>query len=111
MRFESSASCRSKYKLVNASATISCLSCGRRLNALHASTTNKILPHTENPPKGIIGDFIKGGGELIKALTDAGVAIWREFRDASEVRRKEIRQELEALRWSQFSTTGGKPPA
>src|SRR5215472_10624145 len=39
MRLESSLSCRSKYKLVNASATISCLSCGRRLNALHASTT------------------------------------------------------------------------
>ena len=39
IRFESSASCRSKYKFVNASATISFLSSGRKLNALHASMT------------------------------------------------------------------------
>jgi hypothetical protein len=76
--------------------------------AFTSFVTDMILPHTDNPPKGI-GDFIKGGGELIKALTDAGIAIWREFRSAGQARRTEIRQELELLRWPQFSTVGGKP--
>jgi hypothetical protein len=77
--------------------------------AFTSFVTETILPHTDNPPKGIVGDFIKGGGELIKALTDAGIAIWREFRSAGEMRRKEIRQELESYKWPQFSAGGGKP--
>jgi hypothetical protein len=76
--------------------------------AFTSFVTDTILPHTDNPPKGL-GDFIKGGGELIKVLTDAGIAIWREFRSAGEARRKEIRQELETLRWPQFSAGSGKP--
>lgn len=76
--------------------------------AFTSFVTETILPHTDNPPKGIVGDFIKGGGELIKALTDAGIAIWREFRSAGETRRKEMRQELEALKWPEFSAAGGK---
>jgi uncharacterized caspase-like protein len=54
------------------------------------------------------GDFIKGGGDLIKALADAGIAIWREFRSSGEARRKEIMQELESLRWPQFTVPSGK---
>ena len=77
--------------------------------AFTSFVTETILPHTDNPPKGIVGDFIKGGGELIKALTDAGIAIWREFRSAGEARRSEIRQELESLKWPQFSAGAGKP--
>jgi hypothetical protein len=77
--------------------------------AFTSFVTETILPHTDNPPKGVVGDFISGGGELIKALTDAGIAIWREFRSAGEARRKEIRQELESLKWPQFSAGGGKP--
>jgi len=76
--------------------------------AFTSFVTDTILPHTGNPPKGI-GDFIKGGGDLIKALTDAGIAIWREFRSAGEARRTEIKQELESLRWPQFSAASGKP--
>jgi hypothetical protein len=45
---------------------------------------------------------------LIKALTDAGIAIWREYRSGDEARRKEIKQELESLRWPQFTAPGGK---
>jgi hypothetical protein len=76
--------------------------------AFTSFVTDTILPHTDNPPKGI-GDFIKGGGDLIKALTEAGIAIWREFRSAGEARRTEIKLELETLRWPQFSAGSNKP--
>jgi hypothetical protein len=45
------------------------------------------------------GDFIKGGTYLIKVLADASLAIWHEYRNGSEDRRKEIWQLLESLRW------------
>ena len=70
--------------------------------------TDTLVPHTEGAQKGIAGDFIKGGGDLIKALTDAGIAIWREFRSSGEARRKEIMQELESLRWPQFTAPSSK---
>jgi len=76
--------------------------------AFTSFVTDTILPHSENPPKGIVGDFIKGSGDLIRVLTDAGIAIWREFRSSNEARRSEIKQELESLRWPQFSAAAGK---
>lgn len=76
--------------------------------AFTSFVTDTLVPHTEGAQKGIAGDFIKGGGDLIKALTDAGIAIWREFRSGGEARRKEIMQELESLRWPQFTAPGGK---
>jgi hypothetical protein len=76
--------------------------------AFTSFVTDTLVPHTEGAQKGIVGDFIRGGGDLIKALTDAGIAIWREFRSGGEARRKEIKQELESLRWPQFTAPGGK---
>jgi len=76
--------------------------------AFTSFVTETIIPHSDGTQRGPVGDFIKGGADLIKALTDAGIAIWREFRSSGEVRRKEIRQDLEALRWPQFSTTSGR---
>jgi hypothetical protein len=37
-----------------------------------------------------------------------GIAIWREFRSSGEAWRKEIMQELESLRWPQFTVPSGK---
>jgi hypothetical protein len=71
--------------------------------------TDTLVPHTKGAQKGIVGDFIKGGGELITALKEAGIAIWREFQSSGEAKRKEIRQELESLRWPQFTVPGRKP--
>jgi len=76
--------------------------------AFTSFVTDTLVPHTEGAQKGIVGDFIKGGGDLIKALTDAGIGIWREYRSGSEARRKEIMQELESLRWPQFTAPRGK---
>jgi hypothetical protein len=69
--------------------------------AFTSFVTDTILPQIGGTPKGI-GDFIKVVPELLKALTDAGISIWREFHSASETRQKYIRQELEALRWPAF---------
>jgi hypothetical protein len=62
--------------------------------------SDTIVPRADGT-KGL-GDFIKVAPDLLKALTDAGISIWREFRSAGEARQKEIRQELEALRWPAF---------
>jgi hypothetical protein len=70
--------------------------------------TDTIIPHTDTTRKSIVGDFIKGGADLIKALTEAGLSIWHEYRSASDARRGEIKQELETLRWPQFSASPSK---
>ena len=77
--------------------------------AFTSFVTDTLVPHTEGAQKGVVGDFIKGSGDLIKALTDSGITIWREFQSGNEARRKEIRQELDSLRWPQFTVSAGKP--
>jgi hypothetical protein len=76
--------------------------------AFTSFVTDTLVPHTEGAQKGIAEDFIKGGADLTKALTDECIEIWREFRSSGEARRKEKRQELELLRWPQFTAPGGK---
>ncbi|HEX3493967.1 MAG TPA: hypothetical protein VHT48_01135, partial [Methylocella sp.] len=76
--------------------------------AFTSFVTDTLVPRSDAAQKGMVGDFIKGSGDLIKALTDSGLAIWHEFQSGGDARRKEIRQELESLRWPQFSVPGGK---
>jgi hypothetical protein len=76
--------------------------------AFTSFVTDTLVPRSDAAQKGMVGDFIKGSGDLIKALTDSGLAIWHEFQSGGDARRKEIRQELESLRWPQFSAPGGK---
>jgi hypothetical protein len=76
--------------------------------AFTSFVTGTIVPPTDTTQKSIVGDFIKGGADLIKALGDAGLSIWREYRSARDTRRNEIKQELETLRWPQFSAPTGK---
>jgi hypothetical protein len=71
--------------------------------AFTSFVTDTIVPHTDTTQKTIVGDFIKGGADLIRALSEAGLSIWHEYRSASDTRRNEIKQELETLRWPQFS--------
>ncbi|HME26805.1 MAG TPA: hypothetical protein VKI44_36695 [Acetobacteraceae bacterium] len=69
--------------------------------AFTSFVSDTILPQAGGTAKGI-GDFIRVVPELVKALTDAGISIWREFRSAGEARREEMRKELEGLRWPPF---------
>jgi hypothetical protein len=52
--------------------------------------------------KGPLGDIIKGAGDLIKGLTDAGVTIWREVHNVSKEKRDDVRAQLERQKWRQF---------
>jgi hypothetical protein len=70
--------------------------------AFTSFVSDEILPQASGAQKKGIGDFISVVPELIKALTDAGISIWREFRSAGDARRTEMRQELGALRWPAF---------
>jgi hypothetical protein len=40
--------------------------------------------------------------ELAKGLTDAGGAIWREYRQSADLERAGLVSQLEALRWKPF---------
>jgi hypothetical protein len=78
--------------------------------AFTSFVTDTLIPHTDGAQRRfvVIGDFIKGAAELVRVLADAGLAIWHEFRSGNEARRKEIKQELESLRWPQFTAPSGR---
>jgi len=66
------------------------------------------IPHEEGTKSGLwelIAGAVAGGvGEVISGVTDAAVTLWREFRQANQDRRDEIRARLEAERWRPFAT-------
>jgi hypothetical protein len=64
--------------------------------------TEDVLPPAQPGSKGPLGDIIKGAGDLIKALTEAGVTIWREVRNVSKDKRDDVRVQLERQKWRQF---------
>jgi hypothetical protein len=41
--------------------------------------------------------------ELVKAITDAGLSIWKAFHDASKERRDSILNEVDRLQWQSFA--------
>jgi hypothetical protein len=48
-------------------------------------------------------DLIQMVPDLIKAITEAGLSIWRAFREARKERRDAILNELELLQWRPFA--------
>jgi hypothetical protein len=53
--------------------------------------------------KGLLPDVVKVVPDLIKALTDAGLSIWKEYSGAGKERRDAIRDELDHLKWKPFA--------
>ena len=53
--------------------------------------------------RGWIYDVVRVVPDLVKALTEAGISIWREFRDAGKARRDPILDQLDHLKWKAFS--------
>jgi hypothetical protein len=41
--------------------------------------------------------------ELVKAISEAGLSIWKAYHDASKERRDAIMSELERLEWRSFA--------
>jgi hypothetical protein len=50
-----------------------------------------------------IYDVVRVVPDLVKALTDAGISIWREFRDVGKARRDQILDQLDHLKWKPFA--------
>jgi hypothetical protein len=48
-------------------------------------------------------DLIQVVPDLVKAITEAGLSIWKGFREARKERRDSILNELELLRWRSFA--------
>jgi hypothetical protein len=53
--------------------------------------------------KGLLPNVVSVVPDLIKALTDAGISVWKEYRAAGKARRDEIRDELDHLKWKPFA--------
>ena len=82
-----------------------------RRKALLAFVAERI-PRDEGAKSGlwalIAGALAGSVGELISGVTEAAVTLWREFREAKQARRDEIRARLEAERWRPFATAAAR---
>lgn len=57
--------------------------------------------------KGLATDITGGAGELITALTGVGKTLWQEYRAVKDTQKKELLDQLEALKWKEFHLIGG----
>jgi hypothetical protein len=54
-------------------------------------------------PKPGLPDVVTAVPELVKAITEAGLSIWKTFHDASKERRDAILSEIDQLQWKSFA--------
>ena len=54
-----------------------------------------------------ITDIMGGAGELITALTGVGKTLWQEYRAVNDSQKKELLDQLDALKWKEFHLIGG----
>jgi hypothetical protein len=59
------------------------------------------LPKGTKP--GLADALAKAPGEVIKALVDGGISIWRQWNGAGKEQREQIVDRLEAQRWKPFA--------
>ena len=57
--------------------------------------------------KGIATDLMGGAGELIAALTGVGKTLWQEYHAVKDTQKKELLDQLDALKWKEFHLIGG----
>ena len=63
---------------------------------------DEVIGHKEGA-KTWIYDVVRVVPDLVKALSEAGISIWREFRDAGKARRDQILDQLDHLKWKAFA--------
>jgi hypothetical protein len=63
----------------------------------------------KQPPgaRSAVGEVIKGAAELIKVVSDATLAVWRDYRTAAEGRRRDLIARLDTYRWRPFGEIAG----
>ena len=72
--------------------------------------SDQVVGKTEGAKAGL-ADVVKVVPDLVKAITDAGLAIWDNFRKANKERRDAILNEIDHLRWRSFADLAPKPGA
>ena len=70
--------------------------------AFTAFVTDQIVGDKEGA-RTLLYDVIRVVPDLIKKLTESGIAVWHEFRDAGKVRRDQILDQLDHLKWKAFA--------
>ena len=64
--------------------------------------TDQVVGSTEGA-RGVLPNEISVIPDLVKALTDAGISVWKEYAAAGKQRRDEIRDQLDHLKWKPFA--------
>jgi hypothetical protein len=70
--------------------------------AFTSFVSDKVVGKTEGARPGLT-DVVKVVPDLVKAVTDAGLAIWEVFRKGSKERQDAILSEIDHLRWRSFA--------
>jgi hypothetical protein len=68
---------------------------------------DKVLPQIPEDSRSVWAvfanpEFLKGAGELLKVLEDAGLEIWREYREVDKEYRQQITGQIESLEWRPY---------
>jgi hypothetical protein len=69
--------------------------------------SDQVVGKIEGARPGLL-DVVKVVPELVKAITDAGLAIWDAFRKAGKERREAMLSEIDRLRWRSFADLAPK---
>jgi hypothetical protein len=64
---------------------------------------NDTLPDLRGTKNVLLDALAKPASDLVKALIDGGIAIWKEYRRANQLRRSTLRAQLEQHRWRAFT--------
>jgi hypothetical protein len=64
---------------------------------------NDALPDLRGTKAVLLDALAKPATDLVKALIDGGIEIWKEYRRGNELRRSTLRAQLEQHRWRAFT--------
>jgi hypothetical protein len=64
---------------------------------------NDALPDLRGTRSVLLDALAKPATDLVKALIDGGIAVWKEYRRGNELRRATLRAQLEAQHWRAFA--------
>jgi hypothetical protein len=70
--------------------------------AFTSFVSSEVVEKLQGPKPGL-PDVVTAVPELVKAITEAGLSIWKTFHDASKERRDAILSEIDQLQWKSFA--------
>ena len=70
--------------------------------AFTSFVSREVVDKVKGAKPGLPG-LIEAAPELVKAITESGLSIWKAFRDSGKERRDAILSEVDQLRWRSFA--------